>query len=172
MHFTAVYIYGVTQRMEGVKRNTNRQQNLVNVEMCTGKAVAPVCKMIKHLMAGMENLVVRIGKKIRVFKKAEQAQVDDNTVDQKRFALYFTGRCVNHSGNSVFVAYGKQQQEEEHAAGFIVKENTDQKQKQVFQVVLLVDYRKDGINHCEEHPEADLGKDEQVVLRKNKEIEK
>jgi hypothetical protein len=39
--------------------------------MCSESRVAPMREIIKNMVIGMEDLVIRIGKEISVFKEAE-----------------------------------------------------------------------------------------------------
>jgi hypothetical protein len=117
------------------------------------------------LEIGIKDFVNRAGKKIRIFKIRQNAEVQNHRKTYKHFTGQWFFTPENKIANIKIRKSCENQQQKEDAASLPVEKYTHNKKKEIAETPVRIYYRINCKHHCKKHPKVQLGKQKGFLRR-------
>jgi hypothetical protein len=123
-------------------------------------AIGSIGKVIHNYKMSIEKYIYTINKKIGVFKIGQHRQINNNRHCQQQLSFGLVLRLINPFSGKIVKHDTEQHQEEEKTAGFIIKENAQNKKitGPDAAVFVFVNQRIAHQNKSKKSPEKETGK--------------
>ena len=96
--------------------------------MCADCVVGHLCEVIHHFKIGIEQKIQAVDKKVGIFEISQNQKIQNNRNSQQKLSPVTVLRIINSSPYKIIEHNAEQHQEKEKTAGFVIKENTHNKQ--------------------------------------------
>jgi hypothetical protein len=121
-------------------------------------------EMVEEHEVRAEELIGAFGKKIGILEITQQQKVNANAAGNKYFFCPVFLSFINKLAPGKITANGKQQQDEEYAACFVVKEKANGQQVNGSRLAEFVEEGIEHQHHSQEEPEEQLRKQQRFIL--------
>lgn len=166
-----VHFHRIADGLEGVERDTDGQDDLVDAEPVVSRKIIPEHgQPVHHLQVAVEQAVIAFGKEIGVLEIAEDAEVHGHGNHHQYLAQPFVAAAVHPQRDEIVHVYGEQQQQKKQAAGLVVEENAHEEHEQAAQRLFVIEKGIHGQHDRKENPERKFGEDERRLLVEQHEL--